>query len=334
MINPGEMGLNLNNRLTKTVLFNELGDRWISRRKLISGSKTNLLELGEVKYKNLLESYRKLVSVNWPVETYDMARDQRENGQISEPERKTYERVISSLIFLTSELQSDYLILEPYFTAPELTIILSTMGYQASFHAYALSYMVKKVIPQAEWDLVYNSWRTIERLRERNKFLNSKFLEFSNNPIVSNFMNNLLATSMVCTVFAPSELSLVYSITRRSKLQASYEILKRIQRDMDAHSQIMVGVFQEIIAENPSLESAELKEHTITTIRDLTNIETDLLQFLTESMLPGLNNLMIAKFAQAQTNKLLKQLGMDPLFPGVGGQPIPWFEGYTEVKQH
>jgi ribonucleotide reductase beta subunit family protein with ferritin-like domain len=41
---------------------------------------------------------------------------------------------------------------------------------------------------------------------------------------------------------------------------------------------------------------------------------------------------MIAKFTQAQANKVLKMLSLDPLFPGVGGQPIPWFESYSEIR--
>ncbi|EQD30415.1 ribonucleotide-diphosphate reductase subunit beta, partial [mine drainage metagenome] len=102
-------------------------------------------------------------------------------------------------------------------------------------------------------------------------------------------------------------------------MPGTFEILRRIQRDLDIHSQAIVSIYSKLLEENPTIASPELKEYILKMTRDLTNLETDFTQFLSEGMIPGLNNLMIAKFSQAQANKVLKILSMEPLFPGVGG---------------
>lgn len=332
MINPAESGLSLQQRLSKTSLFNELGDRWISRRKIIAGSNTNLMELGEIKYQEIYDYYAKIIANNWTGEQFSLTKDEKDYSQISEVERKTVERGVASLVFLESELLDNYYIIVPYFTAPECTLVASAMIAQTANHANALSNVVRGVVAQQERDPLYNSWRTIENMRERNKLINNKFLEFTNKPLVINFLDDLVISIFIQVVMIPSELSLIYSLTRRGRMPGTFEILRRIQRDLDVHSKMLTSIYLKLIEENPPLNSTELKDHIYKLARDLTNLETDFTQFLTEGMIPGLNNLMIAKFTQAQTNKVLKMLSMDPLFPGVGGQPIPWFESYSEIR--
>ena len=174
--------------------------------------------------------------------------------------------------------------------------------------------------------------RAKDGLRQRNKNINIRFLEFTNNQTVENFLLGLATISTIQLVIIPSELSLVYSITRRGKMTSTAEILKRIQRDLDLHAQILIRMYLTILNENPALTSQELKTSLVKLMRDITNMETDFTQFLSENMIPGLNNLVVAKFTQALTNKVLKEFSLEPLFPGVGGQPIPWFEGYSELK--
>ncbi len=332
MINPAESGLTLQQRLSRSFLFNELGDRWISRRKIIAGSNTNLMELGEIKYQDIYDFYAKAIVNNWNGEQFSLAKDEKDYSQISEVERKTVERVLASLVFLESELLDNYYVIVPYFTAPECTLVASAMIAQTANHANALSNAVRGVVAQQERDPLYNSWRTIEKMRERNKLINNRFLEFINKPLVVNFIDDLVISLFIQVVMIPSELSLVYSLTRRGRLPGTFEILRHIQRDLDVHSKILTSIYHKLLEENQSLNSTELKDHVVKLIRDLTNLETDFTQFLTEGMIPGLNNLMIAKFTQAQANKVLKMLSLDPLFPGVGGQPIPWFESYSEIR--
>ncbi len=332
MINPAESGLNLQQRLTRSSLFNELGDRWISRRRIVAGSSTNLMELGEIKYQDIYNYFARMSSIRWTSDEFDLAKDQKDYSQISEVEKKTVERVLASLVFLESELLNNYYIILPYFTAPECYLVGSAIIGQTANHTNALSGIVRSVVAQQERDPLYNSWRTIEHLRLRNKSINTRFVEFTNKPLLLNFLDDLLVSVFIQLVIVPSELSLIYSSTRKGRMLGTFEILRRIQRDLDLHSQTIVSIYRKLLEENSTIASTELKDHILKMIRDLTNLETDFTQFLSEGMIPGLNNLMIAKFSQAQANKVLKILSMEPLFPGVGGNPIPWFESYSEIR--
>lgn len=332
MINPTESGLNLHQRLNKTILFNELGDRWANRRRIVNGSKTNLMELGETKYKQLMEYYDRMMKQTWNVEAFNMFKDRRDYEDLSDQEKKTYDRIVGSAIFLESELLADYDGIKMYFSAPEAELVLSALEHQTAYHTYALAHLVKSTLKQSDIESLYNIWRTLDKMRERNKVVNSRLLEFMNNPLVQNFLSNLYTIITIQKVFVPTEFSFLYSLSRRGKLSAAAEILKRIQRDLDNHCNVVMQILTEILKENTALDNPEFRNMIVMAARDLTNAETDFTQFLTEGAFLGLNELMMAKFAQAQANKTLKLLQLEALFPGVGGQPIPWFESYTEIR--
>lgn len=332
MINPAESGLTLHQRLTRTTLFNELGDRWTNRRRILSGSKTNLMELGETKYKGLMEIYAKILKLSWSAESFGTLKDKKDYEEMQDAEKKTYDRIMASVIFLESELLNNYDNIKTYFSTPEAELIFSALQHQTAYHTYALAYLVRTTVPSSDIESVYNIWRTLDNMRERNKTLNTKLMDFVNDQVVENFLSNLYTMVMVQKVFIPTEFSFVYSLSRRGRLSSTAQVLKRIQRDLDTHCNAIMQILIEILKENQALENAEYKEMVIKLTRDLTNAETDFTQFLTESAILGLNDLMMAKFSQAQANKTLKMLQFDALFPGVGGQPIPWFESYSEIR--
>lgn len=332
MINPTESGLTSHQRLTKTTLFNELGDRWTNRRRIIGGSKTNLMELGETKYKDLMDTYSRILKFVWYAEDFNVTKDKRDYEDMPDTERKTYDRIMASAIFLESELLNAYDSVKPYFSAPEAALVVSALEHQTAYHTYALAHLLRNTVQSSEIESIYNIWRTLDNMRDRNLVLNSKLMDFVSDPLAQNFLASLYTIVMIQKVLLPTDLSFIYSLSRRGKLPATAQILKHVQRDLDMHCKAIMQILLEIVKENQSLENTEFKDRVIKITRDLTNAETDFTQFLTEGALLGLNELMMAKFIQAQSNKTLKMLQLDVLFPGVGGQPIPWFESYTELR--
>ncbi len=331
MINPMESGLTSHQRISKTTMFNELGDRWANRRRIINGSKTNLMELGETKYKELLKVYSEIVKSPWSVESFNTTKDKKDYEEMQDSEKKIYNRIIASLIFLESELINDYDSIKLYFSTPEAELVISALQHQTAYHTYALAYLVQTTASPSESDAIYNIWRTLDNMRKRNNVLNGKLMDFIDNPLAGKFLANLYTVAMIQKALVPIELSFIYSLCRKRKLPSTAEVLKRIQKDLDNHGTAIIQMLQEILKENPTLENNEFKRNMIDLTRDLANVETDFTQFLTEGAFLGISELMMAKFAQAQANKALKMLKIDVLFPGVGGHPIPWFESYSEV---
>lgn len=333
MINGGENGLSVNQKIPKYYLLNEAGDKWLSRRKIIGGSNTNLMELLPSKYTFAVDSFKKAQANQWCIENVDLSGEREEYESLSELEKKAFERIMCSLNSIESLVFSNYQVLIPYITAPEVSLSLSLIEYQASKHTFAYSRILESAMGADNAEGVYNLWRTTEELRRRNGSLNSRFMDFVNNPTSDNFLRDIVVTASADMIFLFTEFSLLYALARKGKLKKTAEVIKYINRDISIHSSFLVSTYIKLTEENPALPTVEFKKSQVNLIRDMVNMETDFVQSVSEGMIQGLSNLTLAKFSQSQSNKLLRGLKQDILYPGISGNPLPWFDSFTEVKQ-
>lgn len=332
MINNQSNGLSVNQRIPKYYLLNEAGDKWLSRRKVIGGSNTNLMELLPSKYAFSIDAFGKAELNQWNIEDANLEDEKEDYQSLSELEKKAFERILCSVNSIESLLFSNYQILIPYITAPEITLTVSLMEYQAAKHTFAYSRLIQNAMDKESAENVYNLWRTTEELRKRNGSLNNRFLEFANNPMSDNFLRNIIVSACANTVFLYTEFSLLYAMARRGKLVESANLVKKVNRDISVHASFLVSTYNTLIEENQALATNELRKTTVSLVRDMVNMETDFVQSVSEGMIPGLSDLTLAKFSQAQANKILKGIKQDILYPGISGNPLPWFETFAEIK--
>lgn len=331
MINTGNNGLSVNQKIPRYQLLNEAGDKYLSRRKIIGGSNTNLLELLPSKYSFALEAFNKLEAVHWQADTKKLSGQKEEYKSLSELEKKAFERTICSINSVESLLFSNYQILIPYITAPEITLVLSTMQYQTAKHAFAYSKIIESTVDKDSTDNLYNIWRTTDELRKRNGVLNTKLSEFNNNPMGENLLRNLIVSISSYTIVLLTEFSLLYALARKGKLVETANLVKRVNRDVNIHASFLVSMFNALGEENPNLAGSDFKKSVVNLLRDLVNMETDLVQAVSEGMIPGLSDLTLAKFSQSQANKILKGIKQETLYPGISGNPLPWFDRFSEI---
>lgn len=332
MINSENNGLSVNQKITKYLLLNESGDKWLSRRKIIGGSNTNLMELLPSKYSFAVDSFNKSQANHWSLDVKKLAGQREEYESLSELEKKAFERTMCSINTVESLIFSNYQILIPYITAPEITLELSVLQYQAAKHTYAYSRIIESAIDKDDLENVYNLWRTTDELRKRNGLLNAKFMEFNNNPMGENFLRNIIISISSYTIILFTEFSLLYALARKGKLIETSEVIKRVNRDISIHANFLVSVYNALVEENPKLSTIEFRKSIVNLLRDLVNIETDFVQSISEGMIQGLSDLALAKFSQAQANKILKGIKQELLYPGISGSPLPWFDTFSEIK--
>ncbi len=332
MINGGNNGLSMNQKIPKYYLLNESGDKWLSRRKIIGGSNTNLMELLPSKYSFAVDAFKKIQTSQWNLEEFKLNGEKEDFESLSELEKKAFERIMCSINSVESLLFSNYQILIPYITAPEVTLTLSSALYQSAKHTFAYARIIQNAMESEDAEAVYNLWRTTDELRKRNGLLNTKFLEFSNNPMSDNFLRNIVVSTAANTIFLYTEFSLLYALARKGKLTKTANIIKHVNKDIAIQSSFLVSMYNTLVEENPTLSSAEFKKSLVTLIRDLVNMETDFVQSVSEGMIPGLSDLTLAKFSQSQANKILKGIKQDILYPGISGNPLPWFETFAELR--
>jgi ribonucleoside-diphosphate reductase beta chain len=333
MIESKPPGLAFHDRLSRILLFNESGDKWVSRRRIIGGSKTNVMTLAAVKYQWAMDSYRTMYGNLFNPMQFNFSRENRDYATMSDLERKAYGRLLSSLIFLDSIQLSNIQNMASYFTAPEITTLFSMISLQLNIHTDTYAQIVENAIPPNLREGIYEDWRMVDQLRLRNIKVNERLAMFAREPFADNLMKNLVYTLLMYNVSQLTELAPIYALGRHSKMIGTANAMKYIQRDITSHSSAIIELYNAIVEENPSLDSSELKNTVHGTIREYVQMETDLLHFVCEGMIPGLSDVALARFSQSLANKTSKALGYELLFPGITMSPIPWFDSYSEIKR-
>jgi Ribonucleotide reductase, beta subunit len=90
--------------MERVLIFNPEGDREPSKRKIVFGNPTNIMELNNVKYQWAFDLYKTMGFTNfWIPEEIPMLEDKKQYERLlSEHERRAYELVLSFLIALDS----------------------------------------------------------------------------------------------------------------------------------------------------------------------------------------------------------------------------------------
>ncbi|MCL5786057.1 MAG: ribonucleotide-diphosphate reductase subunit beta [Candidatus Thermoplasmatota archaeon] len=333
MIETKTTGLAFHDRLSKILLFNESGDKWISRRRIVGGSKTNIMELSLIKYQWAADSYRAMFANIFNPMQFNLARENRDYSSLSDIERRSFERLLSSLIFVESVQLSNLQNMTPYFTAPEVVLLLNMIEFQTSIHLDVYGQLVVAAIPENRREQIYDAWRTTDQIKQKNLKLNEKLAVFAREPFADNLLRNIVLTALIANVSVMTEIAPIYALSRHSKMIGTANALKYVQRDVTSHAAALIKLFEAITVENPSLNSEEMKNSVHALIREYVQVETDFIHYSCEGMLVGLTDVAISRFSQALANKTSKGLGYELLFPGITMSPIPWFDSYAEIKR-
>ncbi len=326
-------GFSPRERMQRIFLFNESGDKWISRRKIVGGSHTNLISLDEPKYPWALNTYRKIISNVFNPAEFNLDRENRDFSALSDLDRKIFLRTISSLMVIESTMFSNYEIITPYFTSPEVATAFSGLTFQETLHSDGYTQIVTHAIPQNLRESVYELWRTTDWFKSRNRLINDTFFSFVKEPIAENFLLNLIGSAVVTGSILPAEFAIIYAFSRHNRLIFTTNLIKYINRDVNLQYDFLLKVIAAVYEENPQLKSETFNSVTSDVVKELIRLETDFIHNVTEGMAPGLTDFTLTRFCQALANRQAKALGVSTLYPGISGSPIPWFDTLIEIRK-
>ncbi len=326
-------GLSARDRMQRIFLFNESGDKWASRKRIIGGSHTNLLSLDDPKYPWAASIYRKIVSNTYNPAEFNLDRENRDFSALSDLDRKIFMRTLSSLMIVESVLFSNYEVILPYFTSPEVIAAYSGLSFQETLHADSYTQIAVHALPQNLREPIYESWRTTEWFKSRNRIINDYFFSYIREPIVENFLLNLIASAIVVGSILPTEFAVIYAFSRHNRLIFTTNLVKYINRDINLQYELLVKTVTTILEENPQLQNDTFNSISSDVIKELVRSETDFIHNVTEGMARGLTDFALTRFSQALANREAKALNIATLYPGISGSPIPWYDSLIEIKK-
>ena len=320
--------------MDRTIIFNPQGDRETSKRKVIFGNPTNIMELNNVKYQWAFDLYKTMGFTNfWVPEEIPMHEDKKQyEKDLSPYEKRAYEMVLSFLIALDSYQVNMLKEFARYITAPELVMALTSQEFQEALHSYSYQFILESVVEPQVADEIYNYWRQDTVLMERNQVIAQLYNEFIRHPTEENFIKATFGNYVLESLYFYSGFAFFYTLGRQGKMRNTVQQIKYINRDELTHVTLFRNIILTLKEENPELFSPEIESWIYEFFKYATDAEIKWGQYVTQNQILGINNTLIDRYIKYLANLRLTQLGYKPLYPEITENPMKWIDQFRTIN--
>lgn len=316
--------------MDKKKIFNEYGER--GTQSILNGNTTNLREWNRIKYDWANLMYRTMLNNFWIPEEISLNEDVKGFEQLTEDERRAFDKIISFLNFLDSIQCENLPNVSRYISAAEVASLLNIQAFQEEIHAQSYSYILDTVTNPVTRDSIYDEWRTDEHLLERNRFITSIYQAFSDDPSEHNLIRAIMANYILEGIYFYSGFSFFYTLARQGKMSATATIFKYINRDEVTHLVLFQNIIKELKAERPELFTDELKKELLDMLKEGTENEIAWGQYVTNNKILGLNNDLIDGYIRYLANQRADAIGLELPYPNHKANPMEWIEGFSNLN--
>lgn len=316
------------NDLQKKKMFNPYGNDLVSKRTIIKGDTTNLFNLNNVKYKWASNLYRIMVANFWIPEKVDLSNDIEDYKNLTEDEKKSFDGIISFLIFLDSIQTNNLPNISDYITAPEVSTILAVQTYQEAIHSQSYAYILESIVPIEKKEKIYEFWREDKVLLERNKYIAKIYDDLTETPNDKNFVKAVLANYILEGIYFYNGFNFFYNLASRNKLLGVADEIRYINKDELTHVVLFQSMIKEIKNEFPELITKELVHEMF---EEAVKQEITWTEHIIGERILGITNLTTEKYTKYLANLRLKAIGFDILYQGYEENPYKYLEAVADL---
>ncbi|EHI97173.1 ribonucleotide reductase [Clostridium sp. DL-VIII] len=318
--------------INKKLLFNELGDREIGKKRLINGNTTNLNDFNNMKYTWAADWYRQGMNNFWIPEEVNLSQDIKDYQNLLDEERTAYDKILSFLIFLDSIQTANLSNINNYITASEINLCLTIQSFQEAVHSQSYSYMLDSICAPEKRNEILYQWKDDKVLLNRNRFIGDLYNEFINNPTEHNLLKSLMANYILEGIYFYSGFMFFYNLERNGKMPGSAQEIRYINRDENTHLWLFRNIIKELQGENPELFTQEMKNELRQMMK--VGVEQEILwgYYVIGDAIRGINKKTIENYIKYLGNKRLKEINLEPLFDGYNENPALWVDASSNAN--
>lgn len=322
------------NELNRKALFNPDGDIRLEQRRIINGNTTNLNDFNNMKYNWVSDWYRQAMNNFWIPEEINLSTDVKDYPNLSEPERRAYDKTLSFLIFLDSLQTANLPSFGEYITANEINLCLAIQTYQETIHSQSYSYMLDTICDPQKRDEVLYQWKDDEHLLKRNQFIGDQYNAFYTDNTPENLLRTAIANYILEGVYFYSGFMFFYNLGRNNKMPGSVQIIRYINRDENTHLWLFRNILHELQKENPELFTPDKIELYREMIREGCEQEIAWGHYVIGNDIPGLTQQMVTDYVQYLGNLRCIGLGFEKLYEGHDTEPesMKWVSQYSNAN--
>ncbi|MHB1612028.1 MAG: ribonucleotide-diphosphate reductase subunit beta [Sulfobacillus sp.] len=319
----------LSTLLTRSPLFHPAGPH---RPSGLVGETTYLLELTGCRYPWADHLYRTMRDLYWKPDDVNLVADHAQFAQLAPVEQETYLQTLGFLIYLDSIQIQNPAWVSQYIAAPEVAACLVTQAFFETIHAQSYDHLLSSIVDGTTRDRVYRLWRDHPVLAARNQELVRPYEVFHQTPTLEHFATLCFSDVLLEGVYFWSGFSVFLTLAARQQMTGTAQLIRQIRRDEQQHLALYVQMIRTLREESPRIFTPDLETEWAALARAAVTHEIDWIAAITGGQFPGLPLERVTTYIEWLANLRMKPLGMPPLFPDVGQNPMPWLDRMGDMN--
>jgi ribonucleoside-diphosphate reductase beta chain len=310
-------------------IYNPDSAETVNDRKVFGGNPTGIFELNNIKYQWAYNLWEVMLNNTWFPKEVDMTRDVNDYKNLTEAEKKAYDKALSQLIFMDS-LQTNNIIdnINPYITAPEINLILVRQSFEEALHSQSYAVMVDSISQNSAE--IYDLWRRDMMLKHKNDAIAAVYTELSTNPSEHNLVKAFFANQILEGIYFYSGFAYIYTLARSGKMLGSAQMIRFIQRDEVTHLVLFQNIINTMRKERPDLFTEKLKAEVIAMFKEAVKLETEWGKYITQGQILGLTNEIVEQYIQFLADDRLTSVGFEKIYNVAN--PIKWVNDFAKFN--
>jgi ribonucleotide reductase beta subunit family protein with ferritin-like domain len=282
----------------------EKNNYYNNQNETLTNNNTDRYVLFPIKYQEIWNSYKRIVSTFWTVEEVNLGNDRTDWEKLNDKERYFIKNILA---FFAG---SDGIIMENLaerfmneIQIPEVRSFYSYQIFNENIHSEMYSTLIDTYIKdESEKTFLF---KAIEKIPCVSKKANWAIKWIKDNE--SNFATRLIAFAAIEGIFFSGSFCAIYWIGERGLMPGLVFSNELISKDEGMHTDFAILLY--------SMIQNKLSQQTVhNIIYEAVNIEKE---FICESLpcnLIGMNSTLMAQYIEFVADRLLKQLGYDIIY--------------------
>jgi len=235
---------------------------------------------------------------------------------LNDVERDGFDLAIAALIFNDSAQTRNLAAnMSAFITDGNILSCLARQTYEEALHSHSYDVLLKDVSPNR--DEIYSMYKTDDKLRERDQFLDRMYGELAYAPQdgvdMLTFMKAVIANNLLEAIMFYAGFIFFWSLGQ--KMPGSAKMIAFIARDERTHVLLFRNIFVSILKAFPRLKDGDiLKRNAVSMVDATVKQEIDWLKYITKGEIGVFNDTAIERYICGKGDSILKGLGFDPIY--------------------
>lgn len=337
-----------------------------TKEAMFLGQPINLQRYDKSKYQVYNDLTEKQKSFFWRPEEIDLSKDRVDFEGLPEHEKHIFLRNLDYQSLLDSlQGRSPSIAFLPLISIPELEHWTIWWTAMEGVHSYSYTYIMRNVLidPSEEFDSIVVNEEIKKRATSISQYYDDLIeysqyynllgegvfeikkqdkdglmqthhrIEITKRELMKKiylcmFVVNVLEAIRFFVSFACS-----FSFAERKLMEGNAKIIKLISRDEALHLTTTQHIINTLASGAEGKEwkeiAEETKEECINIFKEAAQQEKDWAKYLfKDGSMIGLNEAILCQYVEYITNHRMKAVGLDPIFPNVKHNPIPWINSW------